>query len=406
MRVVILSKALVVGAYQRKLEELAKLPGVELTAIVPPRWRDRRGDTPLQRAHVQGYELIVAPLAFNGSYHFHFYPTLGRLLRRLRPEQLHVDEEPYNLATWHALRLGEQIGARGLFFTWQNLHRRYPWPFRAFEQANYRRAAHAIAGNQAAVSVLRAKGYTGPVTVIPQFGVDPEIFCARSNDFSRFVAAERLKSLLRSHPGRPTTDDQGEPPSAIRHSPFAMRHSPFVIGYAGGLLPEKGVDLLLRACAGLTADWSLLILGEGTERPRLAALAGELGIADRVRFLPRRPSTEMPAFYLALDALVLPSISRPNWIEQFGRVLIEAMACDVPVIGSTCGEIPNVIGDAGLVFPKGNVVALREALAGLATDHTRAADLADRGRARVLARFTQAQVAAATYAVYRAVWNG
>jgi glycosyltransferase involved in cell wall biosynthesis len=374
VRVVIISKALVVGAYQRKLEELAKLPGVELTAIVPPRWRDKRGDTPLQRAHTAGYELIAAPLAFNGSYHFHFYPTLRRLLRRLRPELLHVDEEPYNLATWHALRLGEQIGAAGLFFTWQNLNRRYPWPFRAAEQANYRRAAYAIAGNQAAVAVLRAKGYTGPVTVIPQFGVDPEIF-------------------------RPKMSERSV-------SSFAFRFSPFVIGYAGGLLPEKGVDLLLRACAGLPADWLLLILGEGAERPRLVALADKLGINDRVRFLGRRPSTEMPTFYHALDVLVLPSVSRPNWIEQFGRVLIEAMACGVPVIGSTCGEIPNVIGDAGLVFPEGDVAALRDALAGLAADPGRAADLAQRGRARVLARFTQAQVAAATYAVYRAVWNG
>ncbi len=374
-----ISKALVVGAYQRKLEELAKLPGVELTAIVPPRWRDRRGDAILQRAHTQGYELIAAPLAFNGSYHFHCYPTLGPTLRRLRPDVLHVDEEPYNLATWHALRLGEQIGARSLFFTWQNLDRRYPWPFRAFEQANYRRAAHAIAGNQAAVAVLRAKGYTGPVAVIPQFGVDPDIFIPHPSSF-----------IL-------------HPSSLIPHP------SSFTIGYAGGLLPEKGVDLLLAACAGLAADWSLLIQGDGAERPRLIALSRELGIGDRVQFLDRRPSTEMPGFYHALDAFVLPSVSQPNWIEQFGRVLIEAMACGVPVIGSTCGEIPNVIGDAGLTFPEGDVAALAATLAALAADPARAAELARRGRARVLAHFTQAQVAAATHRVYiemcQAAWR-
>ncbi len=167
MRVLMVSKALVVGAYQRKLEELARLPGVELAAVVPPGWRDRRGPVALQRAHTQGYDLIVAPIVFNGQYHLHFYPAASRIVERLRPDILHIDEEPYNLATWQWLRAGRAAGACCLFFTWQNLLRRYPWPFRAIEQANFRRAARAIAGNQAAAGVLRAKGYRGPIDVVP-----------------------------------------------------------------------------------------------------------------------------------------------------------------------------------------------------------------------------------------------
>ncbi len=366
MRVVLVSKALVVGAYQRKLEELARLPGVELTAIVPPEWRDRRGYVRLDRVHTCGYDLIAAPLALNGQYHFHFYPTLGRLLRQLRPDILHMDEEPYNLATWHGLRLGQAVGARSLFFTWQNLNRRYPWPFRYFESANYHRAAYAIAGNHAAVDVLRAKGYQGPVAVIPQFGVDPEIF--RMPDMERGTKKER---------------------------------GAFVIGYAGGLVAEKGIDLLLRACAGLTGtDWQLVILGDGPERAGLRALAGELGIGARVDFQGHRPSTQMPDIYHIFDALVLPSVSRPNWVEQFGRVLIEAMACGTPVIGSDSGEIPNVIGDSGLIFPEGDVTALRAALNRLAQDPGLQTELATRGRERVVNHFTQAQVAASTYRAY------
>lgn len=374
MRVVILSKALVVGAYQRKLEELARLPGMDLVAIVPPEWRDRRGNVKLERSHSTGYTLEVAPIALNGHYHAHFYPTLGHLLRRFRPDLLHVDEEPYNLATWHALRLAESTGLPGLFFTWQNLRRWYPWPFRHFEQASYRRAAYAIAGNRAAVEVLRAKGYTGPAAIIPQFGVDPVLFS----------------------PAVPGTESR--PPA--RDLPSA----PFRIGYAGALIVEKGVDLLLRASAALPfRTWMLEISGEGPERERLRHSGDTLGIAGQLHFRGRIPSNAMPGFYQGLDVLVLPSVSRPNWIEQFGRVLIEAMACGVPVVGSSCGEIPHVIGDAGIIFPEGNLHALVHALSALAADPAWRAELAQRGRARVLEHFTQAQIAAATYSVYREV---
>lgn len=360
------SKALVVGAYQRKLEELARQPGIDaLIAIVPPAWREGGRRIELERAHLAGYQLIVAPIVFNGQHHIHFYPTLGRLLAGLRPDVLHVDEEPYDLVTWHALRAGTRLGARSLFFTWQNLYRRYPGPFRYFELTSYRLARHAIAGNQAAGEVLRRKGYPGPLTVIPQFGIDPQIFT----------------------------------PDAPR---AGKRAAGFVIGYAGRLVAEKGIDSLLAACAALPFhDWTLHLLGSGPEQARCATAAQRLGIGDRVHFLGHLPSTRVVEFYRTLDALVLPSISRRNWIEQFGRVLIEAMACGVPVIGSDSGEIPNVIGAAGLVFPEGDAAALAERLARLAGAPDLRAALAAAGRARVLERFTQAQVAAETASVYR-----
>ncbi len=373
------SKALVVGAYQRKLEELALQPDVELTVIVPSAWREGRKLIPLERAHTEGYDLLVAPLAFNGQFHLHFYPTLGRHLRQLRPDILHMDEEPYNLATWLALRQGQAVDARCLFFTWQNLIRHYPAVFRHFEAANWRRAAHAIAGNPTAADVLRAKGYRGPVTVIPQFGVDPHIFSPRPDDAD----------------GTNASADDATPPS-------------FVIGYAGRLVPEKGVAVLLRACASFPAGlaWSLRLLADGPDRERLTTLAADLGIADRVDFLGRVPSTQAPEFYRTLDVLVLPSLSRPNWVEQFGRVLTEAMACGVPVVGSQSGEIPWVIGDAGRIFPEGDAAALANILMALADDPVLRAALAAAGRARILTHFTQAQVAAETAAVYREMLHG
>jgi glycosyltransferase involved in cell wall biosynthesis len=361
MRVVMVSKALVVGAYQRKAEELARL-GVELTVLIPPAWNDRRGRQSAEQAHMAGYTLRVIPLRFNGNYHLHYYPTLGAELADLRPAVLHMDEEPYNLATFLALRTAARLGIRATFFTWQNLPRRYPWPFAQMEQANYRRAPAAIAGNQAAAAVLRGKGYAGEIAVIPQFGVDPQ-------QFAPAPAAPSAGAELR-------------------------------IGYAGGLLPEKGVDLLLHACAALAAPWRLLVAGEGEQRGALEQLAGDLGVAQHVHFLGRRGSDEMAAFYQGLDALVLPSRTLPNWTEQFGRVLVEAMACAVPVVGSRSGEIPHVIGDGGLVFPEGDAAALAGCLQALAADPAARARLGAAGRGRVLAHYTMRQIAEQTAAVY------
>ena len=88
MRVLMLSKALVVGAYQVKLEEMARQPGIELTVVVPPFWREGNSITRLQRTHTSGYELIVADMALNGHFHLHFYPQLASIVEPGAPARL------------------------------------------------------------------------------------------------------------------------------------------------------------------------------------------------------------------------------------------------------------------------------------------------------------------------------
>jgi len=373
MRVLMVSKACLVGAYQRKLEEIARFPDVDLMVAVPSSWRDGSRVIHLERAHTEGYELVVEPLMFNGNFHLHLYPQLGRRLRSFAPDVVHIDEEPYNLGTAHALWLAKRADARALWFSWQNLNRTYPLPFRLIESYNLQHADYAIAGSEGATKVWRDKGYEGPMAIIPQFGVDPEIF-----------ALARPASRLRQRRGR-------DPARG------------FVIGYVGRLVPEKGVDLLLDAVAGLSGMWRLHILGDGSEKETLKAQTRLLGLTPNVVFEGWLPSLRMPAFYRQLDVLVLPSRSRPNWVEQFGRVLIEAMACGVPIVGSDCGEIPHVIGDAGLVFPEDDAEALRACLTQLMHESDTASTLARRGRERVLQRFTQEHVATRTVDVYRQI---
>lgn len=394
MRIALVSKACLVGTYQRKLEELAALPDIDLTVIVPPAWRDERGTITLERAHLDGYRLIVEPMLFNGSFHLHFYPRIARRLDALRPDLIHIDEEPYNLATYHVLRIARRLKAKTVFFSWQNLNRRYPFPFGAMERAVLREADACIAGSRDGEQVWRIKGYRGPIEVIPQFGVDPDIFSPRTQGNAMPPAPENSERNQASAPA----------PFRVRRIPAEASTplSAFTIGYVGRLVEEKGLDLLLQAMAGVTGDWRLEIVGSGPMQAALESLVDRLGIRDRVAFHPWMPSTQLPDLYRTLDALALPSKSKSNWKEQFGRTLIEAMACGVPVVGSTCGEIPHVIGEAGLVFPEGDVSALRAHLDRLMRDAALRGDLAARGRERVLRYYTQKQIAAATADVYRA----
>lgn len=363
MRVLMISKACLVGAYQKKLEAIAACEEVALTVIVPPRWNDPAGVVQLERAHTKGYRLLVDPIRFNGSFHTHYYPRLSQRLAQIRPDVVHIDEEPYNFATWLAQRQARKHGARTLFFSWQNLHRRYPWPFSRLERQVLAHADYALMGNQAAAVVWQQKGYRGPYRVIPQFGVDPALY---------------------------------QPPAQ------RDRGRGFIIGAANRrLVPEKGVDLLLRAAATLPGVWRVHVAGEGPERPSLQRLAHELGIADRVQFDGPIPSAQMPAYLQQLDVLALTSRTLPNWKEQFGRVLIEAMACETAVVGTDSGEIPHVIGDAGLVTPEDDVDGLAAALHRLMTSPSLRDELGQKGRQRALTHYTQRQIASQTVAVYR-----
>jgi glycosyltransferase involved in cell wall biosynthesis len=362
MRILMISKACLVGAYQTKLEQIAKYDDVELTVIVPPMWLDPAGVVQLERCHTNGYRLLVDPIHFNGNFHLHYYPKFKQRLAEFQPDIVHIDEEPYNLATWLALRQAHQAGAQALFFSWQNLNRTYPFPFSWMEKQVLAQADYALMGNREAVQVWQAKGYNGRYRIIPQFGVDETTF----------------KPPIHRDSGRS-----------------------FVIGSANRrLVAEKGVDVLLRAAVDLPGVWRLHIAGDGPMRPLLQQLAHELGIADRVQFDGVIGSEQMSAYLQEMDVMVLASRTKPNWKEQFGRVLVEAMACGVAVVGSDSGEIPHVIGEAGLVFPEDDVAALHAHLCRLIQSENLRETLGKNGRKRALAQYTQSQIAAHTVDVY------
>ncbi len=352
------SKALVIAAYRGKLAELARL-GVDVKAVVPPEWREGGRRLPVEGSLDAGYDLIVSPIRWSGHFHFHYYPHLASLIRTIRPDIVHLDEEPYNVATYLGARAAARNLLPSLFFSWQNLIRRYPPPFARMERTVYRLVAHALAGTDAAASVLRQKGYRKGLSVVPQFGVDPEV--------SR---------------------------------PDPRPHDHFTIGFLNRLIPAKAPILTLDAFQMLPADARLCVVGDGPLRAQLQAEIERRGLDRRVTLRSRVPSAGVPDLMRGLNVVVLPSLTTRRWKEQFGRVLIEAMACGVPVVGSDSGEIPWVVGDAGLIVPEGDAPALAGALQRLYDDRALWRELSRRGRQRVLQQFTHAHIARLTYDAY------
>ncbi|MEQ8329174.1 MAG: glycosyltransferase family 4 protein [Longimicrobiales bacterium] len=363
MRVLYVSKASRVMAYRDKLTALAAR--VDLHTVVPDRWPGVV-DEPADPAHPT---VECLPVRMAGHNHLHWYRGLGGVMDRVAPDLVHADEEAYSAVTLQVARLCAARRLPFVFFAWQNLAKRLPPPFGLLRGHVYRRAAGGLAGTAAAARVLRDSGFRGPVAVVPQMGVDPERF-------------------------RPDPAGRTRRRTALGVGPGAC-----LVGYVGRLVREKGVDLLVDAVAAV-GDVHAVVVGDGPEAEALRRRAAGAGVGERITFTGGAASADVPGWMAALDVLVLPSRTTPTWSEQFGRVLVEAMACGVPVVVSDSGEMAGVAGPAGSVVPEGRADALAQALRTLLDPGLRE----ERGRiarARVLELFTQERVAADTVAFYR-----
>lgn len=361
LRVLTISKPYVAAAYRDKFAELAQRDDLAIGLICPPRW----GTQAFEAAPTPGYDLQVVDIRLNGHNHFHTYRHLGDAIARFRPDVVNVEEEHYSLVTWQAFQAARAVGAAPIFYTWQNISKRYPPPFSWIERYVFKHAAAAACGNQESIDILRAKGYTGLTREIPQMGVT----------LARFVP-----------------DDASVDARRRRRQALGLDGDGLLVGFFGRLVEEKGVQDLLSAAAQIP-QLRVLIGGSGPFGEQLKQQAHQLGLSERVIFAPQIPSTEVPRYLQAIDALCLPSLTRSNWKEQFGRVLIEAMAAEAVVIGSSSGEIPRVVADAGLVFPEGQPLALATVLRRLLEEPQLASALRDQARARVRTYYTNRVIA-------------
>jgi glycosyltransferase involved in cell wall biosynthesis len=169
------------------------------------------------------------------------------------------------------------------------------------------------------------------------------------------------------------------------------------------LFPRKGIRFLIRAVAQLKPRFpeiKLVLAGDGFERPELARLAEELGIGQDVTFLGWVPNAMLPPYYRAAAVSVIPSLE-----EGFGIPAAEAMGCEVPVVATDAGGLPEVVehGVTGLVVPRGDAAALADAIGSLLEDPMRRRRMGLAGRERALRLFDWDRTAEQLEQVYREV---
>ncbi|MFM7424863.1 MAG: hormogonium polysaccharide biosynthesis glycosyltransferase HpsO [Elainella sp.] len=390
MKILVASHTYIVDLNCEKYKALSQLaPNLEVTVVVPKRWRPGGVQNRLIETQPrQEGNFRVVPLtnfSQNNQGLLCFGAELISLLRQFRPDIIQVEQGAKAIGYSQMITLNRLLGlgAKNLFFTWWNLPYDLKFPAAALESYNLRHTHGIISGNQDGADILRQRGYQGPIQVMPQLGVDETLF-------------------------RP----QAQPELAAQ---YGIQPDEFVVGFAGRFVPEKGLLTLYEALKqiGQTRPWKWLLIGRGPLQETVSARAAADGLTERLIWIESVPHAEVPHYINLMNTLVLPSettaqfttLTSTGWKEQFGHVLIEAMACQVPVIGSDSGEIPHVIGDAGLTFPEGDVSALQERLLELIDQPERAAQLGKLGHDRVLTRYTNLAIAQQQLNFYRQLVN-
>lgn len=352
MRLLVVSHPAVLPTNQVVYRELARR-NVDVSIVVPSSWSHEYSPRRIKPVAVDGLQgrLRPVPVALRGRPQRYFHLTMpGRIVRELKPDVAFLEAEPFAAV---AAQWSSSLGRGRIPFgvqIYENIDRSLPPPVRFARSRVLRRAAFVAARSETAAALVRRWGARGLVGIVP-----------------------------------PAVPGWTDPPKAGGDRVFT-------IGYAGRLVQEKGLTDLLAAVRLLEAPIELLLVGNGTLREELEdqAIPG-----SRVRVASGISHNDMPEAYAQMDVLVLPSRTTATWSEQFGRAVVEALWCGVPVITSDSGELPwlTTLTGGGVTFREGDIRDLRSRLEALRHDHRLRHDLAARGQNAVRRLFSVAAVA-------------
>jgi len=359
LRVLFVSHTYVVGVNQGKLKAIADTGEVEVALLAPSNWKATEWNRALElETPFPEIKVYPAPVLFTGRVGAHVYNPwkIRQVIKDFQPDVIQVEEEIFSLAALQVAFWAKVYKKPMLVFGWENQQRTLPAIRRWVRDFVMSATQVYLAGNQDGAEVMRNWNYQGEIEIMPQMGVDTKLFAP-----TKKCDRETLN-----------------------------------IGFLGRLVPEKGLDILFTAVSQLKQQnlpCQVTICGSGKSEAELRQEVVQQQIGDRVVWRGAVPHEAAPLELNNFDVLVLPSRSIATWKEQFGHVIIEAMAMGIPVIGSSCGEIPHVIDRDDLVFPEGNPVALAEILKRLICDRNWREEMGNYGIKRVDKYYSHERIA-------------
>jgi phosphatidyl-myo-inositol dimannoside synthase len=333
----------------------------EVTAAAP---RFFHGDLrPIRAERFEGerVSLELLPTYLSRSPHVFFYGMRLRELLNGGWDIVHCWEEPYVMA-------GGQVAwwtrkeSRLVFWTGQTRVKNYPPPFAQIERYCFQRCAGWLSRGQLGIDAMVQRGY----------GARPHEAIGLGVDVDSFRPDRARGEMIRRQLG---WDDS---------------HAP-IVGYIGRFVEEKGLGTLMSALDAVSTPWRAIFVGGGPMEADLRSWSARH--VDRVSVIAAVAHDRVPEYLNAFDLLCAPSRTTPSWREIFGRMVIEAFACRVPVVCSDSGELPSVIADAGMIVPEDDVAEWTRALQLLLSSPEMRDGFAARGFERVNRHFTWSAIA-------------
>lgn len=314
LKLLTIGHSYVVSLNRSLMRELHRRGAVDVTVVTP---RFFSGDLrPLQMEEEpaeSSLRVIGVDAYVTSKIHLFFYNWLQ--LKKIFQENwdyAYLWEEPYIVSGFQMGKILNSQKIKYSLFTNQNIFKNYPWPFSSFERWTLNHCDSLWGCGPQVLETFRQKKYQGDAQIVPYF-----------------VNTDRFKP-------QPWSDKKE-----------------LTVGFMGRLTPEKGVWTFLNALKSVEGqkNWKGLILGDGPLREEIKKWLSIHRLEGRVE-MRLVPHEQVPQILSGLDLLLCPSQTTSFWREQFGRMLIEAMASGVPVMASHSGEIPFVVGDAGWILPE------------------------------------------------------